>query len=95
MSVFQIVNQRDQMFQGRSINACLLAKLADNADLRINLGLALANGKIAPKPGMLFHAVAAPLRQQSNRGARCRFWRTVHEGSPHENPLGAGKAAGK
>ena len=53
-AILDLMDERDEMADGRGFNACFAPECADHANLRINLGLALAHGKVAVDARMGF-----------------------------------------
>jgi hypothetical protein len=56
-AVLDVVDQLDQPVERRGRNALFGGELADDPDLRIDLGLALAHGEIAVDAGVGFRGL--------------------------------------
>ena len=69
-AVLDVVDQSDQPADRGRLDARLAPELADDADLLIDLGLALAHGEIAPDAGVGLGGVAGVIGKRRDRGAR-------------------------
>src|SRR6266851_1602229 len=80
-AVFDIVDQRDQPAGDRRRLTVLGGDLGDDGDLRVDLGLALAHGKIAPDAAMRFRRAAIMRHHRRHRALGARGVGIRHEGA--------------
>src|SRR5713226_2763782 len=80
-AVFDIVDQRDQPAGNRRRLPVLGGDLGDDGDLRVDLGLALAHGKIAPDAAMRFRRAAIMRHHRRHRALGARGVGIRHEGA--------------